>query len=106
MTTDRDDLPEQFIAFPPNADGTRTFWTEDEVIVVAPDRKTAFASPLNVATVPTVPVLADPPPAEIVDMQIALQLQGLGTGLAANGTWSGQWAELYRLWLEAHRDNL
>lgn len=42
--------------------------------------------------------------AEIVDMQIALQLQGLGTGLAANGIWSGQWAQLYRLWLEAHRD--
>lgn len=46
-----------------------------------------------------------PSRAEITDMQIALQLQGLGTGLAADGKWGPQWADLYRMWLDAHQDD-
>lgn len=97
MTTDRDDLKgaaiEAFDAatMGPNLPLVPVTGITNVVRSLNPHR-----SPL--------PEGMEPSPLEVVDMQIALQLQGLGTGLAANGIWNAQWAELYRLWLEAHRD--
>jgi hypothetical protein len=39
---------------------------------------------------------------QVLEMQMALQCEGLGTGWHADGQWTQRWRDLYETWLAAN----